>query len=41
MTEDSARAHQDFLIAAKREIEEMGRDEAVQSLSLSLSLSRR
>jgi cephalosporin hydroxylase len=33
MTEDSARAHQDFLIAAKREIEEMGRDEALQSLS--------
>lgn len=33
MTEDSARAHQDFLISAKREIEEMGHDEALQSLS--------
>jgi cephalosporin hydroxylase len=32
-TEDSARARQEFLIASKREIEEMGRDEAMQSLS--------
>lgn len=33
MAEDSARVHRDFLTAAKQEIEEMGHDGAVQSLS--------
>jgi cephalosporin hydroxylase len=33
MAEDSAGAHQDFLAESKQEIEEMGRDAAMQSLS--------